>query len=277
MSTLTHIRFTIFFIFFYHSSVTGDLLDGYANGGGIVGHRNSYSGCDYTCPVGKGADQPCEGECDQCLDCVDGKYSPENDKVCLMCPAGMKFVKSGVNLEDSCAQCEEGKWSYEDKRKNPLISQTYTECTSCPSGERNILQNPVYVRNQDYAQEICKTCEDGKYSTKGAASCTSCEAGKKWISVLTCRGCEVGKYSAGEGSLSCTDCAEEQYAPEESSSCSTCPEGKTFKNNKYASTEEEACQEPQIDDESSDSSATSAAPIRATLTMSAILAFLWCM
>ena len=92
------------------------------------------------------------------------------------------------------------------------------------------------------ADNTCRSCPAGSYSTGGVNSCTSCSAGTYTSSAgsISCSTCAAGSYNTGTGNTSCRTCdvgyyctggahkaacTAGKYSTGGASSCTICPAG----------------------------------------------------
>ena len=125
-----------------------------------------------------------------CLPCVPGEYNDQRAvTACKMCAANNFGIE--VARKKPCEQCAEGRTSLEGSVKcSACAAGKYigdaSKCVQCPQG--------YYQPAQD--QESCLLCgtkERSETSDVGAASCVSCDLGKKGGAPGFCIDCTAGK------------------------------------------------------------------------------------
>ena len=169
-----------------------------------------------TCGKGKVAPGPASG----CVDCVVGKYQPNNaatSRTCSTCDAG-KVVKDKENSDNNgCVSCVAGKYQPVD------VAVAYV-CTDCDAGQYAKAGNRVK----------CFDCPLGQYHvskpTGDTTDCDKCAAGQVAPSATgACADCTLGKYQpqAEADSYECLSCSKGQFAKtDDKSQCFDCDGGK---------------------------------------------------
>ena len=149
----------------------------------------------FPCPAGTAS----KAGSAKCTACAPGHVSTPGSVACTRCPDGTEPF-GGV-----CRSCSAGS------------SSNGAVCRPCEAGKATHHNDNVgiaynflmaYVSTQ---QTLCHACPVGYYSTGGADTCTSCDA---------------GKFAAAPGSSVCGVCAAGTLSAPASAVCSRCPAGK---------------------------------------------------
>eukprot|EP00817_Percolomonadidae_sp_ATCC50343_P003336 CAMPEP_0117420708 /NCGR_PEP_ID=MMETSP0758-20121206/1983_1 /TAXON_ID=63605 /ORGANISM="Percolomonas cosmopolitus, Strain AE-1 (ATCC 50343)" /LENGTH=1928 /DNA_ID=CAMNT_0005202469 /DNA_START=3044 /DNA_END=8830 /DNA_ORIENTATION=- len=168
----------------------------------------------------------------KCSGCPAGYHAPVNAQTlsskddCIKCPLGHYQDVEGAL--DTCKSCPQGTFANETALK---------QCHLCPQGTFN-------DQTKQESPSACKTCPEGRISSKGAFGCTPCDMGKFSNSTLTekiCLDCPKGSFSSARGSPKCTPCPAGSYGNiKGASQCTLCPFG--FYSTNIGQTSANTCQ-----------------------------------
>jgi len=194
----------------------------------INGRIIVHGRCDQECGIYTTSSYPW----DSCHQCDAGESTLAPGGHCVPCPYGYRYIPvGGFNAFGRCELCAAGKYTDLD---SPTTETYVTECTSCPAGTYNVLEENNY----------CTDCPDGMTSPEGSPGCAyfcslgsfsdmfyadwwtgdiiestpcaPCTAGKyaylvqntivDGVGIGECQTCEAGKYSDSTSSLQCVNC-----------------------------------------------------------------------
>eukprot|EP00520_Triparma_pacifica_P008937 CAMPEP_0118666010 /NCGR_PEP_ID=MMETSP0785-20121206/18966_1 /TAXON_ID=91992 /ORGANISM="Bolidomonas pacifica, Strain CCMP 1866" /LENGTH=4927 /DNA_ID=CAMNT_0006560251 /DNA_START=40 /DNA_END=14819 /DNA_ORIENTATION=- len=163
---------------------------------------------------------------DDCEICEAGLFSDPGSGACTPCPLGSHLQDDAMtaslhSYSSACIVCAAGAYS-------PSVGSA--ECDPCPAGTF-LSDSGIEIDLHDSVDD-CNICGSGHYSITGAASCTTCNAGKYQNGTSTsdhdseddCKDCVPGKISDA-GSSQCSPCSAGSYAERASSSCESCDLG----------------------------------------------------
>jgi hypothetical protein len=126
-----------------------------------------------------------------------------------MCTGDGEVANAAGN---GCEQCADGKRVNSESlssdwarvSRSSLLSQKDT-CETCEEGK--------FSNAADTSHMSCDDCNPGKFSEEGAATCTTCPAGR-WSGAAQgdeCNECEAGKTSEA-GAVNCIECASGKFS-----------------------------------------------------------------
>ena len=235
------------------SSTGATLCEMCDNTKGFVSKGVANDACEY-CGVGKYAElatHECKscirgkysvGGVSECLVCEEGKFSDnEGASSCSTAEAGKRIVKEGVlrigeadceketfstGAKDDCAVCEGGGHSEAGSsscvKSPPGFYYDGTSDQPCVAGK--------FAAAGASTEAGCLECVNGKYSSPGAAYCSTAEAGKRVTKVgglrVNVTACLLNTFSTGADD-NCADC-EGGHSEPGSSSCIETPQGHFF-------------------------------------------------
>jgi hypothetical protein len=191
-----------------------------------MGKYNDQEGrsstCEGTCPAGYTSRSSSLSTCVECSaglyqdevpsevwvckNCQLGYYGTGSKSICDPCPKG-KYQSEGLVRKDGvdqCKACEKGKYGPNSGSPN---------CTDFPAGTFFGGTGATNVAPGD-------SCDPGKYSNAGAASCTGCPPGRfgdeaGGISIeAACMPCYSGQFQpSNAGEQTCKTCSYGQASP----------------------------------------------------------------
>jgi len=175
----------------------------YANDTGMVACQ--------PCPIGSYSLAAASG----CTVCTSGRYAPRTDTPCQDCDRG-KYSLGGASV---CSDCEVGTASNETGRATPcpscVLGVNYqdqkgrTECIPCSP--------PSYSPNPS----VCLSCSARVTDNGTRCDTTACpDNTERSITDQICVTCELGKYSVSGGE--CTTCPVNTFTPHSGSGCISC-------------------------------------------------------
>ncbi len=190
----------------------------YCDSGTYSGTLGLATKCTF-CPSGKSHSNQSATSVSQCVDCVAGKYSSQQESwlswfsrrrsFCASCPAG-KSSPAGSDASSDCQNCQAGK-----------SSDAGSTCVDCAAGKYSSSTGASY----------CSNCAGGKTSPAGSdasSDCTDCPVAKFSYWGETCTNCNHGKTSPARSDAwsDCTNCAAGKYSPGAGQDCTNCAAGK---------------------------------------------------
>eukprot|EP00291_Cryptomonas_curvata_P006662 CAMPEP_0172199746 /NCGR_PEP_ID=MMETSP1050-20130122/28874_1 /TAXON_ID=233186 /ORGANISM="Cryptomonas curvata, Strain CCAP979/52" /LENGTH=1396 /DNA_ID=CAMNT_0012876833 /DNA_START=2565 /DNA_END=6752 /DNA_ORIENTATION=+ len=144
----------------------------------------------------------------KCLGCPTGKFSDlQGSTVCRNCAAG-KY--SSVNESSKCHICTPGTYAFESGSAHCDACRAGTFSSALGGSTGDVCQNcPANTSSDARSTHLSNcTCIPGFYRGESGGNCV---------------GCEHGKYSAMNGSLTCSSCSEGTFADiSAASSCKKC-------------------------------------------------------
>ena len=181
------------------------------------------------------------GHCSACIDklcilcdinCTSDQYKNIGKCECENCASKSNGCLS-CNSKD-CTKCQSGYYLNSEKK-----------CSPCPAGSScdglNQTQCEAGFYQDEQGKGDCKPCftNDGKYSAKGATSCSSCSAGtypvdKNWEwhwdgqyhYGIACANCPAGYYCPdGKNAIACLASNNKYTNAQNQTSCKSCPAG----------------------------------------------------
>ena len=181
------------------------------------------------------------GHCSACMDklcilcdinCTSDQYKNIGKCECENCASKSNGCLS-CNSKD-CTKCQSGYYLNSEKK-----------CSPCPAGSScdglNQTQCEAGFYQDEQGKGDCKPCftNDGKYSAKGATSCSSCSAGtypvdKNWEwhwdgqyhYGIACANCPAGYYCPdGKNAIACLASNNKYTNAQNQTSCKSCPAG----------------------------------------------------
>ena len=162
----------------------------------------------------------------QCRTCPAGWFSPNSISSCKDCTAGT-YQNEDVNPLWSCKNCGPGQYTPETKTE---------KCTNCGAGKYQS-ESGLDVGGSS----VCINCPSGYYGpNEGLSSCQAFPPGKYWsgatgaTSLNQGSSCQAGRYSDG-GSASCAPCPRGKYGTEEgatSAECMSCNKNGDYQDEK---------------------------------------------
>jgi hypothetical protein len=162
--------------------------------------------------------------------CPRGSFGPGGYAPCNSCPPG-RF--SSISLLEVCEACTAGRFG-SGGSTNASCSGPCTAGFACPTGSPNATAavcSAGFMCPPGSPNDTASVCPAGQYSVSGAASCTSCPAGRFGSGGSTnasCSGPCTAGYACPVGSGSATEvvCPAGLYAPSGASNCTACPAGR---------------------------------------------------